>query len=173
MATDPYELARLSQEQTARRRLRRLRAATGARGARPAADPLAGRLRAGSPTQRQGRAVENRACRYLAAQGLRVLACNLRCRAGEIDLVALDGETLVFVEVRVRHDARFGGPLASVNRSKQARLVRAAHYFLPRLAARHFAGHPPACRFDVLGFDGLRPCWVRHAFVAGPPGQPA
>jgi putative endonuclease len=119
---------------------------------------------AGSPTQRQGHAAEIRAARHLQTQGVQVLAANLRCRAGEIDLVAREGGLLLFVEVRERRHPGYGGAAASVNRAKQARLIRAARHFLPQLVRRHFGGTAPACRFDVVACDANGLCWIRDAF---------
>jgi len=118
-----------------------------------------------SPTQNTGSLSENRAALWLERQGVRVLGRNLLCRAGEIDLVALDGEVLVFVEVRYRGSGSHGGAAASVNRGKQQRLLRAARYFLPGLVRRHFAGRPPACRFDVICVQNGQLQWIRHAFT--------
>ncbi|HLR77408.1 MAG TPA: YraN family protein, partial [Burkholderiaceae bacterium] len=133
-----------------RRRLKRLahRAAQPGPAARDAIDH-SGRP-AVSPTQRHGAREENRAGRYLEAQGLHILARNLHCRTGEIDLVATDGTSLIFVEVRARGSRRYGGAAASVSHDKQARLRRTAQFFLPGLCARHFAGVLPPCRFDVI-----------------------
>lgn len=97
---------------------------------------------------------------------MRILATNLRCRAGEIDLVAREGGLLLFIEVRERRNPSFGGAAASVNRAKQARLIRAARHFLPRLVRLHFGGAAPACRFDVVAFDTDQPRWIRDAFGA-------
>jgi len=92
--------------------------------------------------------------------GLRIVARNWRCRAGEIDLVVQDGATLVFVEVRLRRDTSFGGAEESVGAAKRARLVAAARHYL--------AGRPEVpCRFDVLLLDALAPArvrWIRDAF---------
>lgn len=118
-----------------------------------------------SPTQETGRRWENDAALWLATRGLRIIERNLRCRAGEIDLIALDGQTLVFIEVRYRSSCTHGGAAASVNRRKQQRLLRAARYFLPRLARRHFAGRIPACRFDVVCVNAREMQWIRHAFT--------
>src|SRR5690606_23522770 len=90
-----------------------------------------------SPTQHTGLRAESLAALWLEEQGLEVLDRNLLCRAGEIDLVARDGETLVFVEVRFRGSSSHGGAAASVNRRKQQRLLRAARYFLPSLTTLH------------------------------------
>lgn len=81
---------------------------------------------------------------FLLKQGLVSVTDNYRCRAGEIDLVMRDRDTLVFVEVRFRKNRLFGGGAASVTRSKQKRLIRAARYYLQR---EHYTGN---CRFDVV-----------------------
>ena len=144
--------------QAARRRARRKRSAT----ARKAPAPRR------SPTQRVGDAHEDAALRLLQARGLVLLARNLACRHGEIDLAMRDGAVLVFVEVRARRDARFGGAAASIGAAKQRRLAQAAAYWLPRLAARHWRGVPPAARFDVVAFESGVARWLRDAFlVAG------
>lgn len=113
-----------------------------------------------SASQRQGGLAEERAARYLTAKGLRLLAVNLRCKAGEIDLLMQDGSVLVFVEVRSRNDTRFGGALASVGHRKRERLIRTARFFLHTT----WQGGLPRCRFDVVAFDGERCCWIRDAF---------
>lgn len=118
-----------------------------------------------SPTQNTGHRSESQSARWLESRGLRVLERNLRCRAGELDLVALDGEVLVFVEVRYRGSSSHGGAAASVNRGKQQRLLRAARYFLPELTRRHCAGRMPRCRFDVVCVQDGRLEWIRHAFT--------
>ena len=121
-----------------------------------------------SPTQRVGDAHEDAALRLLQARGAVLLARNLACRHGEIDLAMRDGAVLVFVEVRARRDARFGGAAASIGAAKQRRLAQAAAYWLPRLAARHWRGVPPAARFDVVAFESGVARWLRDAFlVAG------
>lgn len=107
-----------------------------------------------------GARAEELCAELMRRSGLRILARNWRCRAGEIDLVAQDGDTLVFVEVRLRRDASFGGAAESVGAAKRARLVAAAR--------RYLAGRPEVpCRFDVLLLDALAPArvrWIRDAF---------
>jgi putative endonuclease len=111
-----------------------------------------------------GREAEQCARRYLERRGLRHLTGNYRCRQGELDLVMVEGNTLVFVEVRYRSDARFGTGAESVNVHKQRRLIYAAQHYLqrhPRLADR-------PCRFDVVAIgpanrDGAVE-WIRNAF---------
>ena len=108
----------------------------------------------------QGQRAEELCADLLRRAGLRILARNWRCRLGEIDLVAEEGGTLVFAEVRLRRDARYGGAAESLTAAKRARLVAAARYFLARRAAA-------PCRFDVLLLDGLeasRVQWIRNAF---------
>ena len=111
---------------------------------------------------RTGARAEDLCAQLLRRAGLRVLARNWRCRLGEIDLVAEEGGTLVFAEVRLRRDARFGGAAESVTGAKRARLIAAARLYLSR--------RPEAvCRFDVLLLDALeasRIQWIRNAFVA-------
>jgi putative endonuclease len=116
----------------------------------------------------RGDAAEDRALRWLQAQGLILEQRNYRvargpsARAGEIDLVMRDGAgTLVFVEVRARSGAAHGGAAASVSLRKQQRLVLAARHYLMRLAS------PPACRFDVVAIDGENIDWLQAAFDAG------
>ena len=111
---------------------------------------------------RAGARAEDLCAEFLRKAGLRLLARNWRCRHGEIDLVAEDGGTLVFTEVRYRRDERFGGAAGSVTAAKQARLIAAARLYLMR--------RPQAeCRFDVLLLDSLeaeRIRWIRNAFTA-------
>lgn len=141
----------------ARRRAAKRRRRTG----RAAADRPPPRR---SPTQRRGDHHEAAALRLLLARGLTLLARNLACRAGEIDLAMRDGDTLVFIEVRARAGSRFGGAAASIGRDKQARLARAAAHWLPELARRHWRGAPPPARFDAVVFDDGHPTWLRGAF---------
>ena len=108
--------------------------------------------------QRSGDAAEDRAARFLERRGLRLVARNYRTRQGEIDLVAQEGEVLVFVEVRMRSASRFGNGAQTVDWRKQRRLIAAARHYLMRL------GHEPACRFDVVSLEGDEPTWIRGAF---------
>lgn len=107
-----------------------------------------------------GVAAEQLAADYLTRQGLTLVERNFRCRLGEIDLIMRDGRTLVFVEVRARADARFGGALASIDGRKQQKLVAAAQWYLTRLSPT------PPCRFDAFLIQGATINWVRDAFGA-------
>ncbi len=93
-----------------------------------------------------GKQGENLACRELRRRGYAILARRYRTRWGEIDIVARDGDTLVFVEVKTRRSTGFGGPVAAVNFKKQRRLINMARSYLLGLP-----GPEPPCRFDVVG----------------------
>lgn len=112
--------------------------------------------------RQHGDAAEQHGCDWLCRRGLRLVARNWRCRLGEIDLIMQHGDTLVFVEVRLRRDHDYGGALASVTVAKQRKLLRAAKLFLAQRP--QFGQH--ACRFDVLALSGNRstPEWVQNAF---------
>lgn len=132
-----------------------------------AADPPAGpSVLAATNTRARGAAVEAAALTYLLGSGLRQVAANANYRFGELDLVMRDAGTLVFVEVRYRHDARYGGGAASVDRSKRRKLIHAAQAFLQ--SHRQFAAGP--CRFDVIDAHGDPAApelvWIRDAFRA-------
>lgn len=120
-----------------------------------------------TPRQRAGDAAEDAACELLAARGCRIVARNIRYREGELDIVAWDGATLAFVEVRLRRDGgRFGGAAASVDAFKRKRLARAARHFLAERFGADARRWPP-CRFDVVAADGTALDWLRDAFGEG------
>ena len=110
---------------------------------------------------------ESRALAYLLARGLTLVRRNYRvaagpnARGGEIDLIVRESDgTLVFVEVRTRQGAGFGGAAGSVSAAKQRSVIFAARCYL-----RAFAS-PPACRFDVVAIEGTHIEWLRGAFDA-------
>lgn len=105
-----------------------------------------------------GQAGEEQALHYLMQQGFTLVEKNFLCRGGEIDLIVRKNGLLVFVEVRKRGSGGFGGAAASVTSAKQARLKKAAHFYLQRYA------DPPACRFDVIAIDGEHLNWITNAF---------
>jgi putative endonuclease len=109
-----------------------------------------------------GARFEAHALGFLQRQRLRFVARNVVCRGGEIDLVMRDPDgALVFVEVRARARAHYGGALASVGWHKRQRLVRAAQHYLAVHACK-----VPSCRFDVVAFESGRLVWLRDAFRA-------
>ena len=81
-----------------------------------------------------GRAAEAIAAEHLSGHGLAIVERNVRSRHGEIDIVARDGDTLVFVEVRLRRPGRFGGAAGSITAAKRARMTAAAGEYLARLS---------------------------------------
>jgi putative endonuclease len=123
------------------------------------------RAQLAAPSQR-GQQAEDAACERLRRAGLRILRRNYRVRGGEVDIVALDGQVLVFVEVRCRRHAGWGGAAASVDARKRAHLVLAARHYL---ACADTHPQQPVCRFDVVAIDGARLRWIRDAFDA--PGR--
>ena len=113
--------------------------------------------------QQAGAEHEAQARRYLEQQGLRFVACNVRIRGGETDLIMQDGDCWVFVEVRYRRNDRFGGAAASVTRHKQQKLLRAAALWL---ATKNASFDTVNCRFDVVAFTGSQLSWLPDAFNA-------
>jgi putative endonuclease len=114
-----------------------------------------------------GDRAETLALHHLQRHGLALVCRNYRvargprARGGEIDLILRERDgTVVFVEVRSRADARFGGALASVTARKQQRLLLAARHYLAGLARL------PPCRFDVVAIEGDAVQWIRAAFTA-------
>ncbi len=108
----------------------------------------------------RGRHAEDLAAAFLQRQGLQLVVRNYRCRFGEIDLIAREGKTLVFVEVRMRMSNTFGGAAASITAAKRAKLLRAARHYLAGTA------HLPPCRFDALLLSGPEHTveWLKNAF---------
>ena len=133
-------------------------------------------FRSGSKTKPDtpGAIAENRACDYLSQQGIAIVERNYRTQRGEIDIIARDGETLVFVEVRLRSHATFGGAAQSIDRRKQARLISAAQHYLLKTGLTD----SQPCRFDAICMSavatdpdlGSKPKnsgtidWIRDAF---------
>jgi len=132
-----------------------------------------------SPKQRQGSLFEQQACRFLQAQGLRLVARNWQQpKVGELDLVMIETgqawSTLVFIEVRQRKQSVFGDAALSVTAGKQRKVIKAARYFLQH--------HPEysdyECRFDVIAYNTAdktkqknsladnQPEWLQGAFIA-------
>jgi putative endonuclease len=111
----------------------------------------------------RGRAAEQAAVEILASAGMTILARNVSLAGAEIDIVAQDGDEIVFVEVRSRSQIGFGGPLETIGSVKRGRIARASQAWLSR-AGR---SHAPA-RFDVVGVewsDGRARCThLRGAF---------
>ena len=95
-----------------------------------------------------GRRGERAAERHLRRNGYRIVARNYRAAGAEIDLVAIDGETLVFVEVKTRRSRAAGAPEEPVDERKQTRMRRAAEVFAARYRADEIE-----MRFDIIAVD--------------------
>ncbi len=115
-------------------------------------DPAARRQQAAL----RGQEAELRALDYLQQQGMQLVERNFTSRYGEIDLIMREQHTVVFVEVRQRSSAQFGGAAASVTAAKQGRLWRTAEVFLRRYTTL------PSCRFDLIAIQGAELNWIRN-----------
>lgn len=114
-------------------------------------------------TREFGAEQEQLVCDYLTKQGLQLLTQNYNCKMGEIDLIMLDGDFYVFVEVRFRSRADFGGGSASVDKHKQKKLIRTATYYLQQ---NQLLDKVP-CRFDVVSVTDDKKTkfqWIKDAF---------
>jgi len=115
-----------------------------------------------------GDSYEEKAADWLNSQGLELIARNYRAKTGEIDIIAIQERTLVFIEVRARSHPAFAGAAASVTRRKQQRILRTAQCFMQ--SRRKFSDYP--CRFDVIAFEPPQSGsnneinWIRSAFTA-------
>jgi hypothetical protein len=112
-----------------------------------------------APHLLRGQAGERRAAAYLKAQGLSIVANNIRSRYGEIDLIVRDGAVLVFVEVRSRRAGSQVSAAASITPAKQAKIRKTA---LAYLQQHH--PQPPDCRFDAICIDGTQITWLKGIF---------
>ena len=112
------------------------------------------------PSNSQGVKSEKQALSYLQEQGLSLICQNYYCRFGEIDLIMLDQDTLVFIEVRYRKNSDFGGALASITKRKQDKIIKTARHYLAQLE------NEPYCRFDTIAIDqqSKLPEWIQNAF---------
>ncbi len=98
-----------------------------------------------------GTKAEDMAASYLRDNGYEIILRNYKCKLGEIDMIARDGECLVFVEVRSRSSQKFGTPEQSMSGAKKKRLQKLAQYYMWRELRKEVF-----CRFDLVGieFDG-------------------
>lgn len=119
-----------------------------------------------SPAQARGQTAEALAASHLIRHGVTVIARNVRCRGGEIDLIGLHRDSVVFAEVRLRGNARYGGAAASITATKRRRIIVAAQWWLAG-GGRRYAALP--CRFDAVllhELDADRIEWLQGAFAA-------
>ena len=109
-----------------------------------------------------GTVYENQAVLFLEKKGYQIVERNYTIRQGEIDLVAQDGEYLVFVEVKFRSSGDVGAALQAVTPAKQRKLIYAARTYLCRKGYDEWT----PCRFDVLAFEGEKIYHIENAFEA-------
>lgn len=110
-------------------------------------------------THEIGSSYERLAGKYLEEQGYQILEYNFRSRYGEIDIIAKDGEYLVFCEVKYRKNACLGSPLEAVTYAKQRRISKTAVYYLTITRQTE-----KPCRFDVIGILGDKTKLIKNAF---------
>lgn len=104
-----------------------------------------------TPRQRYGRESEKKAAQFLRKQKHRIIARNFSTHQGEVDIISLSPDhTLVFTEVRSRHDCTYGHPIETVDSGKQQRVRQAARAFL----YAHPIHGDYACRFDIITVVG-------------------
>lgn len=123
--------------------------------------PALARQERGRASRVSGYDAESAAADFLQTQGVRIIARNFRSKGGEIDIVGIDKDTLIFVEVRLRKNTKFGGAAESVTFAKQHRIANAARFFLLRQPS--LADKP--CRFDCVLMDAPGHFnWLQDAF---------
>ncbi|MDD3141303.1 MAG: YraN family protein [Lachnospiraceae bacterium] len=108
-----------------------------------------------------GSRYEKKAMIYLEQQGYKIITSNYRCKKGEIDIIAKDGECLVFCEVKYRTDERKGNPLEAVEMKKQQTISNCALYYL----MEQKIADNISCRFDVIGILGDEMFLIKDAFM--------
>lgn len=107
-----------------------------------------------------GAAYEEKAARWMEGHGMKIIQRNYRCKRGEIDLIARDGNYLVFTEVKYRSASGNGHPAEAVDYRKQRRISGAAAYYC---YAHHIPENQP-CRFDVVSILGEEIEYLKNAF---------
>jgi putative endonuclease len=109
----------------------------------------------------KGRAGEEQAVKFLSEKGMEIIAQNYRTRKGEVDIIALDGDTVVFTEVKTWSSLGFEGLEQSVNRKKQKRIIETAKHFLQS----HRKYNDMCVRFDILFLDTAGIKHLESAFL--------
>ncbi|OON96285.1 MAG: YraN family protein [Epulopiscium sp. Nele67-Bin005] len=97
-------------------------------------------------TKNIGRQFEEEARDFLMEKGYQILTMNYHSRFGEIDIIAQDDDTIVFIEVKYRSSDKFGHPVETVDFAKQQRILETAKFYIMKTE-----NHNAACRFDVIG----------------------
>ncbi|MBA6232526.1 MULTISPECIES: YraN family protein [unclassified Colwellia] len=116
-------------------------------------------------TRETGNITEKVAANYLVEQGLIIQEKNLYSRAGEIDIIMKDGNTIVFIEVKYRASALFGGAISAISEKKQQKIRKTAAFYLQQCGLNEYN---TSCRFDVIALQGninnLDITWLKNAF---------
>ena len=107
----------------------------------------------------RGASAETCATRLLVDAGYRIVERNFRCKAGELDIVARDGDVLVFVEVRSRSDDEHGSAVEMIRRPKQRRVARVAAHYLAMVEPVF-----EQCRFDIVAITAGEAILLKDAF---------
>lgn len=120
-------------------------------------------------TREQGEYTESLACRFLEGKGFKLIEKNFNCKAGEIDIIMKDNDSLVFVEVRYRRNNNYGSGAESITASKQSKLIKTASLYLQQ----HAKLNKYPARFDVVSMTGhiekddinkINFDWIKNAF---------
>lgn len=109
-------------------------------------------------TRAIGNYYEDAACAYLTSMGVEILERNFSCRLGEIDIIGIDNDTLVFFEIKYRKNNRYGDALEAVDIKKQKKIIKTAQFYLT------FKNYDMYKRFDVVATDGNETIWIKNAF---------
>ncbi|MBI4777484.1 YraN family protein [Candidatus Desantisbacteria bacterium] len=109
-----------------------------------------------------GQCGEEKAADYLVKQRIKILEKNYRCGYGEIDIIAKDKDTLVFVEVKTRKTSTYLSPLLAVNKHKQLQISKVALHYLLEKKLKEIP-----CRFDVVTVVDEEIQWIKGAFERG------
>ena len=109
-----------------------------------------------------GKKFEETAAGYLESKGVMILEKNYRIPAGEIDLIGMDGEYLVFFEVKYRSSLKMGDPLSAVDFRKRQKIMNVSKHYLYE---HHYRENAPV-RFDCIGITGDKINWIRNSFTA-------
>ena len=111
-------------------------------------------------SQETGHRAEQAALDYLLTHGFTLVRRNFSCKMGEIDLILKDSKTLIFVEVRLRHNPYYGSGAESVTFKKRRKIINTAQFFLLKFPLQGNLD----CRFDVISMDGKIE-WIKNAFT--------
>lgn len=103
---------------------------------------------------------EKRAVKYLTEQGLVIIDTNYTCKLGEVDIIAKDNDTVVFIEVKYRKDIKMGRPYESVNHYKKMKIIKSAMWFAQKKGI-----YEKPMRFDIIEIVDQELHWIKNAFI--------